>query len=92
MPGKWGGARRARPPLDPPMKDNIYTYSILITQPCIRVRHGFSVTFWEYRTLQKPVVPIAGKMPEWDCKQFTWHVLHIVQTWELNRWYVVVVA
>ena len=20
MPGKWGGARRARPPLDPPMK------------------------------------------------------------------------
>ena len=20
MPGKWGGARRARPPLDPPMR------------------------------------------------------------------------
>ena len=22
MPGKWGGARRARPPLDPPMKNS----------------------------------------------------------------------
>ena len=24
MPGKWGGARRARPPLDPPMLSVIY--------------------------------------------------------------------
>ena len=24
MPGKWGGARRARPPLDPPM----YSFSV----------------------------------------------------------------
>ena len=23
MPGKWGGARRARPPLDPPMQVEI---------------------------------------------------------------------
>ena len=23
MPGKWGGARRARPPLDPPMNPEV---------------------------------------------------------------------
>ena len=23
MPGKWGGARRARPPLDPPMHRHV---------------------------------------------------------------------
>ena len=25
MPGKWGGARRARPPLDPPMVRHAHT-------------------------------------------------------------------
>ena len=24
MPGKWGGARRARPPLDPPMLSTVH--------------------------------------------------------------------
>ena len=29
MPGKWGGARRARPPLDPPMTMHVSKFFLL---------------------------------------------------------------